>query len=325
MLPVFSPYHISPFLDKEKKVFSAVSTSCKFGKYLDTPAFIIISSLIDYVAFFRDVRRCQGRFVYIGLLIALAGRFSIVCEAATASGHRESRGDMNRKTMWLAVFLALVWIRPVVAGEQGRTLKDRIKSVSNKLYVKSGRLELTLLPMTSISLNDAFYQKFGGGLGIAYHFSESLSVGFSGTYNINVELSNASYYGRKDENTPSAGKRNFLIGLDLMWAPVYGKVNLASEWVMHFDTYLCGGLGAVGSLQVDDSTNFGFAASFGLGIRLFMTRMFAIRAELVDYMVFNDKVTFGSADFSKERSDFQHQLMFNLGLSMFFLDGDAED
>lgn len=232
---------------------------------------------------------------------------------------------MHRKIMWLAVFFSLVWAIPCRAEEQGRTLKDRVKSVSNKLYVKSGRLELTILPLTSISLNDAFYQKFGGGLGLAYHFSESLSLGFTGTYNLNVEVSNASYFGRKDESTPSAGKRNFLVGLNLMWAPVYGKVNLASEWVMHFDTYLSGGLGAIGSVQVDDSTNFGFAASFGLGIRLFISRMFAIRAELLDYMVFNDKVTFGSADFSKERSDFQHQLMFNLGLSMFFLDGDAED
>ncbi len=226
---------------------------------------------------------------------------------------------MLRKSIWLAMVLVLAGAGPA-AGE-GRTLKERVKSVSNKLYVKSGRLELTLLPMTSFSLNDAFYQKYGGGLGLTYHFTEGLSLGLLGTYSINAELANAEYFGSKEALTPNAGKRNFLIGLDLMWAPLYGKVSLAAEWVMHFDTYLTGGIGGVGSLLTDDDLHFGFAASLGLGVRFFLTRMFAIRAELKDYMVFNDKVAFAG----QESSDFQHQLVFHLGLSLFFLEGDGED
>ena len=85
---------------------------------------------------------------------------------------------MLKKLTFLAVVLALLGSRPILAQEEeGRTLRDRIKSVTSKLYVKSGRLELTLLPMTSFSLNDAFYQKFGAGLGLTYHFTESLSAG----------------------------------------------------------------------------------------------------------------------------------------------------
>jgi outer membrane beta-barrel protein len=230
---------------------------------------------------------------------------------------------MLKKINWLAVALVLVGLGggPAAAQEEARTLKERIKSVSSKLHAKSGRLELTLLPMTSMSLNDAFYQKFGGGLGLTYHFSESWSAGLLATYSLNLQTSNAAYFGRKEISVPYAGMRNFLVGLDLAWAPLYGKVSLAAEWVMHFDTYLIAGVAGIGGEQVGDELSFGFAASFGLGVRLFLSRMFAIRVELKDYMVFNDTVTFQS----QEKGDFQHQLMLNLGLSMFLLEGDVED
>jgi outer membrane beta-barrel protein len=228
---------------------------------------------------------------------------------------------MLKKITWLALVVALAGVRPVSAEEEGRTLKDRIKSVSNKMHMKSGRVELTLLPMTSMSLNDAFYQKFGGGLGLTYHFTEGLSAGLTATYSLNLETANASYFGAKDESIPFAGKRNFLVGLDVMWAPVYGKVSLAAEWILHFDTYIMAGVGLVGGEQAGDELSFGFAGSFGLGLRFFITRMFAFRLELKDYMVFNDTVTFGT----QEKSDVQHQMVFNLGLSMFFLEGDVEE
>ncbi len=228
---------------------------------------------------------------------------------------------MQKKIVLLAVVVAVWGALPAHADEEDRTLKGRIKSVSNKAYVKSGRLELTLLPMTSMSLNDAFYQKFGGGLGVAYHFTESLSLGFVGTYSLNLLTSNAGYFGRQEEEIPFAGKRNILLGLDVMWTPLYGKVSLAAEWIMHFDTFITGGVGAVGGWQIGDDFSFGFAGSFGLGVRIFITRMFAIKAELKDYVVFNDTVTFEG----QKISDVQHQLLFNLGLCVFFLQGDTEE
>ncbi len=233
---------------------------------------------------------------------------------------------MLRKLSLLAVVLGLLVTGPASAqDEAGRTLRDRIKSVTSKMYVKSGRLELTLLPFTSFSLNDAFYQKFGAGLGLTYHFTETLSAGLLGTYSLSTELSNASYFGRGDESIPAAGKRNFLAGLEANWAPLYGKVSLAAEYVMHFDTYITAGLAGLGNQYTktsgDDSVNVGVAFSVGFGVRFFISRMFAIRAELKDYMIFNDKVSFGR----QEKTGFQQQMMFNLGLSMFFLDGDEED
>lgn len=227
---------------------------------------------------------------------------------------------LRKLTPVLVLWLALSG-PSAAAEEDGRTLKERIQSVSNRLYGKSGRLELTLYPMTSLSLNDAFYQKFGGGLGLAYHFSESLSASLFGTYNLSLETSNASYYGHKEEYVPFAGKRTFLGGLDFMWAPLYGKVSLAAEWIMHFDTYILAGIGFIGNEQAADKTSFGFSGAFGLGARFFFTPMVALRLEVKDYVVFNDEVTFKT----QSKTGVQQQLLFNIGLSLFFLDGDAED
>lgn len=234
-----------------------------------------------------------------------------------------------KKLFLLPLVFVLAWAssaRPARAQEETRTLKDRIKSVSNRMFAKSGRVELTVLPLTSISLNDAFFQKYGLGAEFAYHISEAFAIQALITYtlpDLNVDTGNAGYHGsRPDTKIPYAGKRSFLLGADFCWSPVYGKVSLAAEYVMHFDTYVMGGVGAIGG-DLGDTTNFGFAGSFGLGLRFFFNRSLALKIELKDYMVFNDKVKILKDSDSK--SDVQHQLLFNLGLSIFFLEGSQED
>jgi len=232
-----------------------------------------------------------------------------------------------KKLPLLSLLLAVGLCTQVQAAEKQKSLKDRIKSVSNRLYSKSGRLELTLLPMTSISLNDAFYQKLGGGAGIAYHFSEAFSAQAMVTYSLNIDAGHASSYTISSADTsiiPYAGKRTILANVDFCWSPIYGKVSLASEWTMHFDTYIMAGFGAIGGEQVKDSS-FAFGMDAGLGARLFFSRSLALKVEFKDYMLFTDKVSFGTSENPTEKSDVQHQLMFNIGLSIFFLDGNGED
>jgi outer membrane beta-barrel protein len=226
----------------------------------------------------------------------------------------------------LPLVFVLAWAGSARAQEETRTLKDRIKSVSNRMFVKSGRMELTVLPLSSISLNDAFYQKFGLGAEFAYHISEAFAIQALVTYTLdplNVETDNAGYHGSRPETQiPYAGKRTFLFGADFCWSPVYGKISLAAEYVMHFDTYVMGGIGGIGG-DLGESSNFGFAGALGLGVRVFFNRTFALKLELKDYMVFNDKVKI--LEDSPTKSDVQHQLLFNLGLSIFFLEGSQED
>jgi outer membrane beta-barrel protein len=225
--------------------------------------------------------------------------------------------------------LSWLWLLPVFAqDEEAKTLKDRIKSVSNRLYSKSGRMELTLFPLSSISLNDAFYEKFGGGLGLGYHINDSFALQLMGTYSLNIKTSNTAYVGTQTKVLPYAGKRSFLAGLDLCWSPLYGKVSFASELFFHFDTYLMAGMGVIGG-EMQNASHIGITGTFGLGLRLFFTRAFAIKMELMDYIVFNDQVQVGntnpSSTSSPVESDIQNQLLFNLGFSFFFLEGSTEE
>ena len=52
--------------------------------------------------------------------------------------------------------------------------QDRIKSVQRISFLKKGRFELT--PLFAVSLNDAFYQKMGGGASAAFHIADSLAL-----------------------------------------------------------------------------------------------------------------------------------------------------
>jgi outer membrane beta-barrel protein len=228
-----------------------------------------------------------------------------------------------KSSRWWAFWVVVLLPATGALAQEGGSLSDRIPSVSRKLHVKDGRMELTLFPLTSISLNDAFYQKLGGGLGIGYHLNEFFSLQLAATYSLNLENSNASAYTiapGQNSVIPYAGKRTLLVNADLDWAPVYGKVSLASEWIMHFDTYLCAGFAAIGGEQVKGSS-FAFGMDVGLGFRLFFSRSIALKCELKDVIVFTDKVSYGEVS----RSDVQNQLLFNLGLSFMFLEGSRED
>lgn len=233
-----------------------------------------------------------------------------------------------KKITLLLLVLSWSWAHAAFGQEEeesAKTLKDRIKSVSNRLYLKSGRLELTLLPLTSFSLNDAFFQKFGGGLQLAYHLSDAFAIQVMGTYSLNTDTGNATYHGsRPSTNIPYAGERSYLFAADLTWAPLYGKISLASEWTLHFDTYLLAGLGGIGG-ELQNASSFGFSGTFGLGARFFLTRTFALKLELMDFVVFTDKVQPDPTRADTARSDIQNQLLFNLGLSIFLFEGNTED
>lgn len=235
----------------------------------------------------------------------------------------------------LVLLFLWAWGSPVLAEDgEGKSLRDRIRSVSSRLFMKAGRVEASFYPLTSVSINDAFYQKLGIGASLAYHLNEAFAIQALVTYTLpalNLSTGNAAYHGpAKGTSIPYAGKRSLLASADLCWAPVYGKVSLAAETVLHFDTYLIAGLGVIGGeirTRTSGSTSaslegtFGIAGDFGLGVRLFLNESLALKMELKDYMIFNDKVSYVDV----KRSDVQHQLLFNLGLSIFMLEGTTEE
>src|SRR5574341_338592 len=59
-------------------------------------------------------------------------------------------------------------------------LGDRVKAVQRKGFLKRHRFELA--PLFAATVNDAFYQKVGGGLRVAYNFGDTFALAARGAF-----------------------------------------------------------------------------------------------------------------------------------------------
>ncbi|MHB1845888.1 MAG: outer membrane beta-barrel domain-containing protein [Deltaproteobacteria bacterium] len=181
-----------------------------------------------------------------------------------------------------------------------------------------------MTPGLGLSLNDPFIQKLIPELAIGYHISQSLYLGLRGGYAVNtfsgVVSACASTATGTSCGAPSAtqlgelpGQISYLGFLEAGWSPIYGKVNLFAEKVVHFDFSALLGVGVLGvgtPASPDGAVPAGSAASPalgpGLGERLFLGEHWALEAELRDYILFAPSLS--------------TQLMFHVGVA-FLLGG----
>jgi len=141
-------------------------------------------------------------------------------------------------------------------GEKDVALGDKVKAVQRKGFLKKGRFEAE--PIFAATVNDAFYQKFGGGLRLAYNFGETFALALRGVTYRKPEWSNPSDWQPAPIRTDNARAGKIAFGgqllasqvydqlmLDGIWSPVYGKISVLGRSIVHFDAYLTGGFGLV--------------------------------------------------------------------------------
>ena len=184
-----------------------------------------------------------------------------------------------------------------------RKLSDRIKSVQRKVFLKRHRFEL--YPHFGIDLNDAFYAHLVLGGSVGFHVVDSLSLeGRFGYVLDSIEQEPIRFVRRSAGALPERPPRFELHGeLDVLWAPIYGKVSLFGEGILHFDTYL-----AVGGGVFKTDAGVSPAVNFGVGQRVFVNDWLVVRAEIRDYVF---------PDTRNNESDLQNLLMVNLSISAF--------
>jgi outer membrane beta-barrel protein len=203
-------------------------------------------------------------------------------------------------------------------------LDSRIQPVSGSLFVKAGRHELG--PNLGISLSDAFFTKYMVGLRYAYHAGETLSLGISGSWATSTPSGAVARCNPQGQDCRTPSKRDLahtpgdfgaVVGLDASWAPLYGKISVLAESVLHFDTYLLVGGGVLqtriappGAQAVEEGwTPEGHVA---LGQRYYLGPWGTIRLELRDMLY---GITVQGRQGPADR--LENQLMFHLGLSFF--------
>ncbi len=216
---------------------------------------------------------------------------------------------------------------PSAAAAQSKSdaFAGKIPPISGQLYQKAGRFELTA--SGNMSLNDAFFTKYFGGLKLGYHFSESVSAAVNAAGGAAVQSGSAvvcsATTGCADANQQMLrqvpGRIRWLVGAEAAWAPVYGKLNVLSEQVAHFDLSVFAGPDLIAYDEVlakaDAASSPGMATSvgghLGLGLRVFFTPSIAARLEVKDYLYTVKVPNVGSG------SNLQNQLFAEIGLSFF--------
>ncbi len=163
-------------------------------------------------------------------------------------------------------------------------LSDRIKAVQRKVFLKKERLEL--FPYFGFDLNDPFFTHMVVGGSLSYHFVDSLAIEARGGFVVaslekNIVRIIRTQAGAILENPPEF---QFHADVDLTWAPLYGKISLLGDGILHFDTYVTGGPGVFGT---DEGVNPAF--NIGIGQRYFVNKWLTVRAELRNYMFIEDR------------------------------------
>jgi outer membrane beta-barrel protein len=122
-------------------------------------------------------------------------------------------------------------------------LGDKVKAVQRKGFMKRGRFELT--PLFAVQLNDAFYQKLGGGLRAAYYFEDSFGLALRGLKFEPVRTDNVrtGKIAFGSQLLPSQLYEQYM--LDAVWSPIYGKSSFRGKSILHFDLSLQAGFGLV--------------------------------------------------------------------------------
>ncbi len=194
----------------------------------------------------------------------------------------------------------------------GKTLQERIRAVSRRSFLKTGRFELT--PQSGFSLSDPFIRSWIVGARGAWHFTEEFALDFGGAYAFlpqQLDIFRVLDIDPEEVNRRIDEKfgQNKLVGyadVGVTFSPFYGKVALASELVGHFDVFVSAGAAAV----IDSSAQvFHPGLEVGLGSRLYLTRWLAARVDVRNYAYAAD---------SNGNLALANLVMLNFGLAIYF-------
>ncbi|MCC7074585.1 MAG: outer membrane beta-barrel domain-containing protein [Deltaproteobacteria bacterium] len=173
----------------------------------------------------------------------------------------------------------------------GKTLQERIRAVSRRVFLKRQRFEL--VPLFGFTTNDPLNRAWSFGGRASWHFNEELAIDVGGGGGFNQQLQDLRIL-NPDEDAPFPTGQPQIGYADagVTFSPFYGKLALMAEQVAHFDGFISGGLGAVFT-ETGSIVNPAF--EIGLGTRVFLSRWLTLRADLRNYTYTADvggKLTF---------------------------------
>ncbi len=204
--------------------------------------------------------------------------------------------------------------KPGAEGQPAPASLDRIKAVPRKEMLKRGRVELT--PFVSFSMNDPYFQHFAGSATAVFYPHDAFGFGLGFDYLwAHPKTSNVDVVRKLYTSVPAVFEKPFLFAhFDGYWVPIYGKVSLFDNAIIHFDTYAVAGMGVAMAGQRTPPL-----ASLGIGQRFVLSDWMALRFEVRDHLFLDNQEVSNPAGAGPaiQRSDVQSYVMFQAGVSLF--------
>ncbi len=171
-------------------------------------------------------------------------------------------------------------------------VREEIYAVQRIFALRLNRIEL--MPSVSFTLNDPFVSHTGVGLALNYWWTNVLAVGLSGTWYEGLESRSDLNFQVQRSTRLGVPVNEYQFGahLNFTYVPIYGKFSMFNEFIFQYDIYAVGGVGLMRTRPfptIDrDVRKFDFdirvAFNLGIGLRVFVTRWFAIFGEIRNYM-----------------------------------------
>jgi outer membrane beta-barrel protein len=202
--------------------------------------------------------------------------------------------------------------KPVLPfSEKDVALGDKVKAVQRKGFLKRGRFEVA--PLFAATVNDAFFEKFGGGLRLAYSLQDSFALALRGSYFTPYRTDNVRTGKLAFQSQLLASQLHGSVMLDGVWSPIYGKASFLSKNIIHFDLYLSAGFGLVWSATSLAPRNEGphLATDFGGGVRFYPKEWLAFELGLTATLYPDQPI-------ESVPGTVQKVFTANVGLSFFF-------
>jgi outer membrane beta-barrel protein len=177
-------------------------------------------------------------------------------------------------------------VLPPVASMPKYGAPASLPPVTAQLFHLGGLWEVQ--PMFAFSIGDPFWRTLGMGVRVEHHFDERWSISTHALGGLSLLAAPVQVCSdtcsdpsaAKLRSTP--GQLQFLTGVEVGWAPIYGKLSLIGETTLHFDAYISAGPELVRELISDDAASpaLGRWAAGGrvsIGERLFLGNRFMVR------------------------------------------------
>jgi outer membrane beta-barrel protein len=209
-------------------------------------------------------------------------------------------------------------VLPPVASAPKYRAPASLPPVTAQLFHLGGLLEVQ--PMFAFSIGDPFWRTLGMGIRVEHHFDERWSIsthvlGGLSLLSAPVQVCSegcSSPAADKLRSTP--GKLQLLTGVEVGWAPVYGKLSLMGERTLHFDAYVSAGPELVRELIAADAASpevgrWALGGRVSIGERLFFSNRFMVRIAASE-LIYSGRV--------RGRPEIERKLSIEAGLAWLF-------